>query len=208
VDGREETVHVKNTGRCKELLVPGAQVYLTRAANPARKTACDLIAVRKGDRLINMDAQAPNQVMWEALAGGLRLPGQPGAWRDLRREVVFGASRFDLWGRVEPDWQAYIEVKGVTLEENDIASFPDAPTVRGARHLRELAAAAALGFAAYAVFVIQMEAAACFTPNDRQDPDFGRALREAVAAGVRVLAYECETAPDSLTLGRPVALRL
>jgi sugar fermentation stimulation protein A len=208
-------VHVKNTGRCRELLVPGARVYLEKAANPARKTAYDLIAVEKtvthGKLLVNMDSQAPNQVFYEALAAGLSLPCQPGPWQELRREVTFGGSRFDLYGRAgggETLWQAYIEVKGVTLEEDGIVRFPDAPTERGARHLKELAAAAAAGFAAYVVFVIQMEGAAYFTPHDKRDPAFGKALRQAAEAGVGVLAYDCRVTPGSLVLNGPVAVKL
>jgi sugar fermentation stimulation protein A len=209
-------VHVKNTGRCRELLTPEARVYLEKSANPARKTAYDLIAVEKavknGTLLVNMDSQAPNQVFYDALAAGLTLPGQPGPWLELRREVTFGGSRFDLFGRArggaEALWQAYIEVKGVTLEEDGVVRFPDAPTERGAKHLRELAAAVAAGFAAYVVFVIQMKGVAYFTPHDQRDPAFGQALRQAAAAGVGVLAYDCRVTPGSLRLDVPVPVKL
>jgi sugar fermentation stimulation protein A len=208
----EQIVHVKNTGRCRELLVPGAAVYLAKAANPARKTAYDLIAVEKirktGRLLVNMDAQAPNQVLYEALAGGLRLPGQTGPWRELRREVSFGTSRFDIWGVFADGKEAFLEVKGVTLEEDGIARFPDAPTLRGAKHLRELAQAAARGYAAYVIFVLQMAGMAYFTPHDQRDPEFGRALRAAYAGGVGVLAYQCRVRPDRLVLGLPAPVRL
>lgn len=212
----ETVVHVKNTGRCRELLVPEARVYLEKSSNPARKTAYDLIAVEKavknGSLLVNMDSQAPNQVFYEALAAGLSLPGQPGPWRELRREVVFGGSRFDLYGqaidgRGEP-WQAYIEVKGVTLEEDGVVRFPDAPTERGAKHLRELALAVEAGFAAYAVFVIQMKGVTYFTPHDERDPAFGKALRQAAQAGVSILAYDCLVAPGSMILDAAVEVRL
>ncbi len=212
----ETVVHVKNTGRCKELLVPAARVYLEKSSNPARKTAYDLIAVEKavksGCLLVNMDSQAPNQVFHEALASGLLLPGQPGPWQQLRREVVFGGSRFDLYGQAidgnEDLWQAYIEVKGVTLEEDGVVRFPDAPTERGAKHLKELAMAVEAGFAAYVVFVIQMKGAAYFTPHDERDPAFGGALRQAARAGVGVLAYDCLVTPGSMVLDAPVEVRL
>lgn len=225
--------HVKNTGRCKELLLPGAKVYLAKAANPQRKTGFDLIAVEKervGDEplLVNMDSQAPNQVLYEALEGGLVLPGQPGPWSLLKREQTFGKSRFDLYGEAGNDvqgetghvfdgevgnsgnslWQAFIEVKGVTLEDQGVARFPDAPTTRGARHLEELILAKEAGYASYVVFVIQMKGLEYFTPHDERDPAFGLALRRAAAAGVKVLAYDCQVEPGKLELGAPVEVRL
>ena len=196
-----QTVHVKNTGRCRELLVPGAAVYLEKSANPNRKTAYDLIAVRKGDLLVNMDAQAPNQVFAEWLEP--RLP----AGAVLRREVPYGESRLDFC--VEgPRGPFYIEVKGVTLEENGAARFPDAPTERGVKHIQELQRAAEAGLGAALFFVVQMEGMRSVAPNDETHPAFGAALREAAAHGVQVCAYECGVAPESLTLRREVAVIL
>lgn len=200
--GRVETVHVKNTGRCRELLVPGATVYLAAAENPARKTAYDLIAVEKGSRLINMDAQAPNRVFGEWAAGG----GLPGLTL-LRPETVWGASRFDFYWESAGE-RGFVEVKGVTLEIDGGAYFPDAPTQRGVKHLHELTAARGQGYRAAVCFVIQTRPVDFFSPNDATHPAFGQALREAAEAGVEVWAYDCAVAPDRLTLGDAVPLRL
>ena len=202
LDGREETVHVKNTGRCRELLAPGFRVYLAAAENPARKTGYDLVAVQRGDRLINLDAQAPNKVFGEWAAGG----GLPGLTL-LRPETAWGESRFDFYWE-SASQRGFVEVKGVTLEADGGAYFPDAPTLRGVKHLRELAAARAQGYRAAVCFVIQMEGVDFFSPNDATHPQFGQALREAAAAGVEVWAYDCAVTPDSLTLRAPVPLRL
>lgn len=196
-----QTVHVKNTGRCRELLVPGAAVYLERSANPNRKTAFDLIAVRKGERLINMDSQAPNKVFAEWAAE--RLP--EGAV--LRSEYVWGESRLDFCVEMGNTLHL-VEVKGVTLEENGAARFPDAPTERGVKHIRTLQQAAAQGLEAALFFVVQMENIQSVAPNDATHPAFGAALREAAANGVRILAYECSVTPDSLTIRRPVPVEL
>ena len=198
LDGGEAVVcHVKNTGRCRELLVPGAAVYLERAANPARKTAYDLIAVEKGGRLINMDAQAPHR----AFAEWARTV-DPSA-ETVKPEFTFGQSRLDfcLEG---PQGLHLVEVKGVTLEDGGHARFPDAPTERGVRHLGELERAVAEGLAATAFFVIQMEGMRDFAPNDVTHPAFGAALRHVVANGVRVEAWECAVTPESLRIVRPV----
>lgn len=198
-----QVCHVKNTGRCRELLVPGATVYLERASNPARKTAFDLIAVEKGTLLINMDAQAPNQVFAEWAAGGAFLPGTLA----MRSEVRYGESRLDFC--VETDGGPhYVEVKGVTLEEGGAARFPDAPTERGVKHIHELGRAAAAGLGATLFFVVQMEGMDSVSPNDETHPAFGDALREAAARGVRVLAYDCAVTPDSISLRRPVPVIL
>lgn len=202
LDGREETVHVKNTGRCRELLAPGFRVYLAAAENPARKTGYDLVAVQRGDRLINLDAQAPNKVFGEWAASG----GLPGLTL-LRPETAWGESRFDFYWESAAQ-RGFVEVKGVTLEVDGGAYFPDAPTLRGVKHLRELAAARAQGYRAAVCFVIQMEGVDFFSPNDATHPQFGQALREAAAAGVEVWAYDCAVTPDSLTLRAPVPLRL
>ena len=200
---QNETVvcHVKNTGRCRELLVPGAEVWLEKGSNPRRKTAWDLIAVRKGDRLINMDAQAPNKVFAEWAA----------QWEPqltaLRSEYTYGHSRLDFCLET-PRGLHLVEVKGVTLEEDGHCRFPDAPTERGVRHLQELMHAVEEGHRASAVFVIQMEDVTDFAPNDVTHPAFGAALREAADAGVEVVAVNCRVTPDSLEiLGRvPVIL--
>ena len=202
-DAGVETVHVKNTGRCRELLVPGAMVYLERSAHPARRTAFDLIAVRKGEHLINMDAQAPNRVFAEWASAGKFLPGLT----SLRPEFPYGESRLDF--RLEtPEGVHLVEVKGVTLEENGLARFPDAPTERGVRHIRELQRAAEAGIGATLFFVAQMEGVLGVSPNDDTHPAFGVALREAAAAGVRVLAFDCAVTPDSLELRGPVPVIL
>ena len=203
MEGDMLTVHVKNTGRCKELLVPGAEVWLTRSDNPARKTAFDLIAVQKGQRLINMDAQAPNAAFGEFARNGGFLPDV----REVRAEVRYGASRFDF--RLETDEKThFVEVKGVTLEEDGVVRFPDAPTERGVKHLKELQAAAAAGFGAHAVFVIQMADVAHFEPNDRTHAAFGAALREAAESGVQIHAFWCRVTPDGMTIAGTVPVVL
>lgn len=200
--GKTETVHVKNTGRCRELLVPGARVYCQHLEHPGRKTKYDLIAVEKNGRLINMDSQAPNAAAGEWLrSGGL------GEVQNLRAETVHADSRFDfsftLGGR-----QCFLEVKGVTLEQDGVCAFPDAPTLRGSKHLRGLADAAREGYGAYVLFVIQMENVRFLRPNDATDPDFAAALRQAAAAGVQVLARSCAVTPDSMTITGPVPVEL
>ena len=198
-----QTVHVKNTGRCKELLVPGAEVYLAKGSNPNRKTAYDLIAVKKNGLLVNMDAQAPNQVFAEwALRGGF-LP----AVKALRREYTYGESRLDFCLETERGLHL-VEVKGVTLEEQGEARFPDAPTERGVKHIRELQRAVENGLDATLFFVVQMENMHCVSPNDVTHPAFGTALREAAAAGVHVCAWDCAVTPDSLSIRQQVPVLL
>ena len=198
-----QTVHVKNTGRCRELLVPGASVYLEQSANPRRKTAFDLIAVDKGGLLINMDAQAPNRVFAEWAGAGNFLPDCTA----LRWEYVYGDSRLDFCLET-PGGLHLVEVKGVTLEEGGAARFPDAPTERGVRHIQELRRAVEAGLGATLFFVVQMEGMRSVAPNDETHPAFGRALREAAAAGVRVCAWDCSVTPESLTLRAPVPVLL
>ena len=203
VDGRLEVVHVKNTGRCRELLVPGATVYLEESDNLARKTRYDLIAVEKGRLLVNMDAQAPNKVFQEWAEGGGFLPGLT----LLRPETTWGSSRFDFY------WEAgerrgFVEVKGVTLEKDGHARFPDAPTERGVKHLEELIRCQAEGYEAAVCFVIQMAGMKDFAPNDVTHPAFGAALRKAAGAGVQVLARGCSVTPDTLTIAEPVKVCL
>ena len=202
IDGKPEIVHVKNTGRCRELLPKGAKVWCQHWDVPTRKTKYDLIAVRKGNRLINMDSQAPNAAAKAWLSsGGL------GEIQDLRAEVTHGDSRFDF-AFTRNGIPCFLEVKGVTLENDGICAFPDAPTIRGAKHLAGLAKAAREGCGAYVLFVIQMEDVKYLHPNDDTDPAFGTALREAAAAGVRVLAMDCAVTPDSMELRREVPVVL
>lgn len=193
LDGEEVVCHVKNTGRCRELLLPGAEVWLERGTNPQRKTLYDLIAVRKGERLINMDAQAPNRVFAEWAS---QLEPEMTA---LRAEYTYGQSRLDFCLET-PQGLHLVEVKGVTLEEGGHTRFPDAPTERGIKHLQELIRAVENGHKASVVFVIQMENVLDFAPNDATHPAFGAALRQAAAAGVQVVAVNCRVAPDSLEI--------
>ena len=202
IDGQTEVVHVKNTGRCRELLVPGCTVYCQRSGNPSRKTKFDLIAVRKGDRLINMDSQAPNRAAGEWLAsGGL------GEISGLRAEVKQGDSRFDF-AFDKDEKKCFLEVKGCTLEEDGVCAFPDAPTERGARHIRGLTELARAGYGAYILFVIQMADVKYIRPHDETDPEFGRALREAAANGVQVIAMDCAVEVGRMEMRLPVLVRL
>ena len=202
INGQETVCHVKNTGRCKELLQPGRTVYCQRADNPNRKTGYDLICVQKGHRLINMDSQAPNAAVREWLLGGCL-----GAVEDLRSEVTHGDSRFDFSFTLDGR-RCFLEVKGVTLEQDGVCAFPDAPTERGTKHLKGLEKAARDGFGAYVLFVIQMSDVKYLKPNDLTDPAFAQALRDAAAAGVSVLAMDCHVTPDSMTLRLPVPVKL
>lgn len=202
-EGEELVCHVKNTGRCRELLVPGATVWLEESPNPSRKTKFDLIAVEKGDRLINMDAQAPNKVFGEwAAAGGFRE-----GLTLLRPETTYGSSRFDFYWESSKS-RGFVEVKGVTLEEDGVVRFPDAPTLRGVKHLDELVKAREAGYEAAVCFVIQMENVRWFAPNDVTHPEFGQALRRAAQAGVEILAMDCAVTPQSLTMEKSVPIRL
>lgn len=202
IDGAVEIVHVKNTGRCRELLPVGAAVWCQRSDNPNRKTKYDLITVRKGTRLINMDSQAPNTAAGEWLrSGGL------GNLQNLRAETVHGDSRFDFSFTLDGK-RCFLEVKGVTLETDGICAFPDAPTERGAKHLRGLTQASRNGFGAYVLFVIQMTDVYCLHPNDTTDPEFGRALREAAANGVNVMAVDCIVTEDTMTIHDFVPVKL
>lgn len=197
-----EICHVKNTGRCRELLPAGAQVWCQRSDNPKRKTKYDLITVRKGTRLINMDSQAPNIAAGEWLrCGGL------GAVEEVKAESFLGDSRYDF-SFLKDGKRCYLEVKGVTLENDGICAFPDAPTTRGAKHLRGLSAAAKAGYDAYVLFVIQMEGVKYLHPNDATDPEFGAALREAAENGVRILAVDCHVTEDAMDIWNFVEVRL
>ena len=202
LQGQEVICHVKNTGRCKELLQPGVTVYITKADNPLRKTLYDLIAVEKGNLLINMDAQAPNKAAQEWLeAGNLK------KYTLVKAETTYGNSRFDFYLESAKE-KAFLEVKGVTLENNGIVSFPDAPTERGIKHIHELIACQKDGYKTYLLFVIQMSPVKYFRPNWDTHPAFGEALRAAKAAGVTLLAYDCMVAPSTMALGKKVRIKL
>ena len=202
IDGTEETVHVKNTGRCRELLPAGAQVWCHKSDNPNRKTKFDLITVKKGDRLINMDSQAPNTAAGEWLrSGGL------GQIENLKAETFHGDSRYDF-SFTKDGRQCFLEVKGVTLEDDGVCAFPDAPTERGAKHLRGLTEAAKAGFGAYVLFVIQTADVKYLRPHDERDPAFGQALREAAENGVTVMAMDCAVDVDSMDIRLRVPVKL
>ncbi len=204
IDGQVETCHVKNTGRCRELLVPGARVWLEEGTNPNRKTRFSLVAVCKkrpsGELLINMDSQAPNQVAEEWLKENAARLGI----RTISREKKWGESRFDFYLEYTDGACGYLEVKGVTLEDKGIARFPDAPTERGARHVRELARGQKEGLRNSILFVIQMKKMRHLEPNAQTDPDFAAALCEAEEAGVEIFAMDCVVTPDSLCIDAPV----
>lgn len=207
VDGEVHTVHVKNTGRCRELLVSDARVYLEISDNPARKTKYDLIAVEKetdkGIMLVNMDSQIPNAAAGE----WLRNCGIFSENAVIVREKTFGKSRFDFYiedgGR-----KAFLEVKGVTLEYDGVAMFPDAPTERGVKHINELVSCVDAGYEAYILFVIQMKGVSCFRPHDEMHPEFGKALRNSADRGVKILARDCTVTPDSMTVDGEVEVIL
>ena len=202
IDGQMEICHVKNTGRCRELLTPGAKVWCQRSGNPSRKTQYDLITVKKGDRLINMDSQAPNIAAKEwLLSGGL------GDISDLKAEYTHGDSRFDFSFLMEGK-RCFLEVKGVTLEDDGVCAFPDAPTERGVKHLKGLTQAAKDGYGAFVLFVIQMADVKYLRPHDERDPAFGAALREAAENGVTVMAMDCGVTEDTMQIRLPVLVRL
>lgn len=203
LNGKKETIHVKNTGRCAELLLPGAVIYVQESGNPERKTKWDLIAVEKetgrGKRLINMDSQIPNRVVQEWIEAGNLFPDVS----LVRPETTYGNSRFDLYVEAG-DRKIFIEVKGVTLEEDGVCRFPDAPSDRAVKHLEELIRAKKEGYEAYVFFVIQMKGVSYFTPNTDTHPAFAEALRRAKEAGVEILAYDCNVTPDSIVVAEPV----
>lgn len=203
IEGRRTKVHVKNTGRCRELLTEGTRVYLEKSDNPNRSTAYDLVAVEKGELLINMDSQAPNLAVYEWLLAGGLLPDPT----LVRPETTFGSSRFDFYleaGEVK----AFVEVKGVTLENDGIVRFPDAPSERAVKHVEELIAAGQAGYQVYVLFVVQMKGVKYFLPNEKMQPEFACALSEAARQGVHVLCYDCIVEPDEMRLDAPVKVYL
>ena len=200
IEGKAEIAHVKNTGRCKELLTEGARVFLEVSSNPERKTKYDLVAVYKGDILINMDSQAPNKVALEFIKEQFKNA-------KIKPEYTYGNSRIDIY--VEKDGKkSLIEVKGVTLENNGIAMFPDAPTERGIKHINELIKARDDGYDSYILFVIQMKGIKEFKPNYKTHKEFGEALKGAENAGVKILAYDCTVTPTTLKIDAPVCVNL
>lgn len=208
IDGRQETVHVKNTGRCRELLLPDVKVWLSDSGNPNRKTRYDLVAVEKAKEsgepmLINIDSQIPNDVAGEWLPSSKLFSENA----KIRREVTFGASRFDFYIE-DGERKCFLEVKGVTLEREGVALFPDAPTERGVKHLGELAECVEQGYEAYLLFVIQMKGIHEFRPNDETHRAFGDALRQAESRGVRLLAMDCIVAPDSIDIDKPIEIKI
>ena len=205
INGKEETVHVKNTGRCRELLPAGAKVYLADEEGKERKTRYDLVAALKNNRIINMDSQAPNAVVKEALHQGLILRGI----KDIKPEFTYGKSRFDFFVQTEEeDKGIFIEVKGVTLENDNIVAFPDAPSERAVKHIEELISARKKGYGACILFIIQMEQVKFLIPNETTHKEFADALRKARDAGVQILAYDTKVTADSMILNQPVDVRL
>jgi len=203
IDGQVNVVHVKNTGRCKELLISGTTVFLVKSDNPNRKTKYDLISVYKGDRFINMDSNAPNKVFYEWVK-------KSGFFEDIvfiKPESKYGSSRFDFYIETQ-NKKIYIEVKGVTLEENGVVMFPDAPTERGIKHINELCSCVSKGYDAYIVFIIQMKGVLYFTPNYKTHSAFGEALKSAQKQGVNILALDCDIAEDTINARNFVEVRL
>lgn len=199
LEGKREKVHVKNTGRCEELLIPGAEVYLQKSENEKRATLWDLIAVKKGERLVNLDSQIPNRCVEEWLQTGNLFK----EIQCIRPEITYGDSRLDLYAEGDGK-KAFIEVKGVTLEEDGVCLFPDAPSERAVRHIEELIKAKKEGYEAILFFVIQMKEVRYFTPNQKTQPEFAEALKRAKAAGVKILAYDCEVSKDEIRICDPV----
>jgi sugar fermentation stimulation protein A len=205
MEGKRQAVHVPNTGRCRELLVPGVRVVLAAAANARRTTSYSLIAVYKGELLINIDSQIPHRVVFEALAAGNL--AEFGELRQLQKEVKYGSSRIDIYFENDID-KVFMEVKGVTLEQEGVAMFPDAPTARGTRHLNELMNAVEQGYVGYIFFLIQLQGIRYFTPNGITDPNFSRTLSRAAAAGVKIVAYDSIVQENSIEIGRPISVKL
>lgn len=208
IDGQIEKVHVKNTGKCKELLVPGYTVYLEESDNQNRQTKYSLIAVKKGNRLINMDSQVTNKMVYESLEDkSLVLPGFDEEITLIKPEKTYANSRFDVYieGKTK---KAFIEVKGCTLEIDGVIKFPDAKTERGVKHVRELIEARKDGYLAYIIFVIQMDDVLYFTPNIEMHKEFGDVLKEAEESGVNILAYDSLVEIDNIKLNKPVKVIL
>ena len=201
IDGKIEVCHVKNTGRCKELLIKGSTVYLQKADNPNRKTKFDLIAVQKGDRLINMDSQVVNSVTLEYI---------PTVFKNIKYikpECKYGNSRFDIYVETHKE-KIFVELKGVTLENDGIVRFPDAPTQRGVKHLKELQKAVQNGYKTYVLFIVQMDNVKYFEPNRAAHPEFADVLKEASETGVKIRAYQCNVTPESITIKNQIPIKI
>ena len=210
IEGESVRVHVKNTGRCRELLVPGAAVYLEDFVGRmgSRKMRYSLIAVEKGGLLVNMDSQAPNKIAAEGLLSGrIELPDMS-RLAGVKAEQKYGNSRFDFYIEDEGGHKGWLEVKGVTLEDGGVASFPDAPTERGLKHVNELRRAKSEGFMCYVLFIVQMKGMRWLEPNDDHDPDFSDALRKADEEGVHVIAWDCLVEPDEIVADEQVSVKL
>lgn len=203
IDGKAEVCHVKNTGRCKELLIEGCTVWLEHSDSESRKTAFDLVAVEKGDRLINMDSQAPNKAVGE----WLREKNPFGEGFSVYPEKKYGNSRFDFYLESH-DRKIFMEVKGCTLEKDGVVLFPDAPTLRGVKHIEELSHCLDEGYESYIMILVQMSDVKYFTPNYDTHPEFGEALEKASQKGVKILCYDCNVTHDSMTVGKPVKVKL
>ena len=203
IKGKIETVHVKNTGRCQEILRPGVLCYLEKSDNPTRKTQYDLITVEKNNKLINIDSQVVNKVFGEYLESGKLFSNIT----LIKPETTFGKSRFDFYVE-RGKKKIFIEVKGVTLENDNIVSFPDAPTLRGTKHLNELIKAHKEGYETYVAFVVQMNNVKYFRPHDETDPLFGATLREAKKAGVKILCLDCVVTKDEIYIEKKVKVRV
>ena len=201
IDGKKEKVHVKNTGRCKEILTKGTKVYLEKSNNPNRKTKYSLISAYKEDQLINIDSQVPNKVVFDAIKSN-RIKELENI-KVLKREVTFGNSRFDLYFEKDKE-SGFIEVKGVTLENNGLSLFPDAPTERGTKHIKEMIKVVESGLKGYIFFLIQMENIKYFTPNTSMDEKFSNALIEANKKGVNILAYNSIVKEDSIKINEKI----
>lgn len=201
IDGKKETCHVKNTGRCRELLVKGATVYLEKSFNSNRKTQYDLVSVQKNDRLINMDSQIPNYVVAESLDkifNGITY---------VKQEYKYGNSRFDIYVETKSD-KIFVEVKGVTLEDNGVVRFPDAPTERGIKHLKELQKAVEEGYRACVVFLVQMQDVKYFEPNYETHPEFASELKKAHENGVEIFVYDSVVTPDEIIMNKKVEIKM
>lgn len=201
IDGKQETCHVKNTGRCRELLVKGATVYLEKSSNTNRKTQYDLVSVQKNDKLINMDSQIPNYVVTESLDK---------IFNDItyvKQEYKYGNSRFDIYVETKTD-KIFVEVKGVTLEEDGVVRFPDAPTERGVKHLKELQKAVSEGFRACVVFLVQMQDVKYFEPNYETHPEFASELKKAYENGVEIFVYDSVVTPNEIKLNKSVKIKM
>ena len=203
IDGVQTVCHVKNTGRCKEILVPGCKVYLEESSNTSRKTKYDVVALEKGKRIINIDSFAPNLAIGEWLTGG-------GLFKNpvlVKSECSYKSSRFDFFVKAE-NKEIFIEVKGVTLENNGVVMFPDAPTQRGVKHLKELMECVKDGYEAYIIFVVQMTDVKYFTPNEETHKEFADVLRQCHKNGVNILCFDCQVTPQTMKIGKQVEVRL